>query len=77
MGRPPERPSVRVLNDLRRRIEAGEWEPGAQLPTVRELAGYYKVSTRTIHRAYQTLAEEGLIVITPGWGTHRALRSRR
>jgi GntR family transcriptional regulator len=73
MGRPPERPSVRVLNDLRRRIEADEWEQGQQLPTVRELGMHYHVSTRTIHRAYKALAEEGLIVITPGWGTHRAL----
>ena len=72
MSRPAERPGVRVVNDLRRRLQAGEWDRGQQLPTVRDLAEQYDVSTRTIHRAYRLLAEEGLIVITPGWGTHRA-----
>jgi GntR family transcriptional regulator len=72
MGRPAERPSVRVLNDLRRRLDADEWEHGQQLPTVRQLADHYDVSTRTIHNAYRILAADGLIVITPGWGTHRA-----
>jgi DNA-binding GntR family transcriptional regulator len=72
MGRPAERPSVRVLKDLRRRLDAGEWEAGAQMPTTRQLAGHYQVSTRTVHNAYRVLAEEGLVVITAGWGTHRA-----
>jgi DNA-binding GntR family transcriptional regulator len=72
MGRPAERPSIRVLNALRRRLDSGEWESGAQLPTVREVADAYGVSTRTVHNAYRVLADEGLIVITPGWGTHRA-----
>ena len=71
MSRPSQRPSVRVLADMRRRIDEGEWDHGQQMPTVRELAGQYGVSTRTVANAYKTLADEGLVVVTPSWGTHR------
>jgi DNA-binding GntR family transcriptional regulator len=65
-------PGQTVANDLHRRIEAGEWERGEQLPSVRELAAEYGHARRTISRALQILADEGLVVITPNWGTHRA-----
>jgi DNA-binding GntR family transcriptional regulator len=65
-------PSRRVLTDLRARIEAGEWEAGDHMPSARELAVHYGVSTRTVAKAYAALAAEGLVVVTPSWGTHRA-----
>ena len=73
---PPDRPAVppsqRVLADMRARIEAGEWQTGDHMPSARDLAGYYRVSTRTVAKVYQALAAEGLVVVTPSWGTHRA-----
>jgi DNA-binding transcriptional regulator YhcF (GntR family) len=42
------------------------------MPSARELADAYGVSTRTVSKAYAVLAGEGLVVVTPSWGTHRA-----
>jgi DNA-binding GntR family transcriptional regulator len=61
-----------VTTDLRARIEAGEWEPGQQLPPVAALAGHYGVARRTITKSLRTLADEGLLTILPNWGTFRA-----
>jgi DNA-binding GntR family transcriptional regulator len=57
---------------MRARIEAGEWQQGDHMPSARELATHYGVSTRTVAKVYATLAAEGLVVVTPSWGTHRA-----
>jgi DNA-binding GntR family transcriptional regulator len=70
--RPPVLPSQRVLADMRERISAGEWQPGDHMPSARDLAEHYHVSTRTVAKVYATLAAEGLVVVTPSWGTHRA-----
>jgi DNA-binding GntR family transcriptional regulator len=70
--RPAVPPSRRVLADLRQRIDSGEWQSGDHMPSARDLAAQYGVSTRTISKAYKALAEDGLVVVTPSWGTHRA-----
>ena len=57
MSRPPELPSVRVERDLRRRIDAGEWDHGQALPTVARLAQDYRVGKGTINKVLRTLAE--------------------
>src|SRR5260221_13164395 len=63
-------PPYRVVSSaLRERVEAGEWLPGEQLPTVREIAGQYGVSIATARKALGVLVEAGLIVVTPGWGS--------
>jgi DNA-binding GntR family transcriptional regulator len=72
--RPAELPSVRVIEDLRRRILAGEWQPGEQLPTVGALAEHYGVARRTVSKALRALQAEHLVVVTPNWGTHRAAK---
>jgi DNA-binding GntR family transcriptional regulator len=73
---PPDRPLVppsqRVLADLRTRIEADEWRSGDHMPSARELAQHYHVSTRTIAKVYKALEQENLVIVTPSWGTHRA-----
>jgi DNA-binding GntR family transcriptional regulator len=70
--RSEERPGERVIADLRRRIDAGEWGHGDALPTVATLAGHYDVSTATVAKALRTLRDEGLVRIVPRWGTFRA-----
>jgi DNA-binding GntR family transcriptional regulator len=70
-GRGPERPGERVLADLRRRIESGEWASGDQLPPITELASDYGVAQRTVSRAMAALESEGLIRRVPSWGTFR------
>jgi GntR family transcriptional regulator len=72
MSRPPELPSVRVERDLRRRLDAGEWDHGQALPTVARLAQEYQVGKGTINKVLRTLADEGLVHIVRSWGTFRA-----
>lgn len=52
---------VQVSDDLRDRIETGEYEPGSNLPSTPDLAHMYEVAVMTIRRALSTLAAEHLI----------------
>jgi len=70
--RGPELPSRRVEDDLRRRCDAGEWEPGERLPAVAELAQHHGVARNTVIKALRRLADDGLVEIVPNWGTFRA-----
>ena len=70
--RGPERPYEIVATDLRRRIAAGEWQPGEALPTVAVLAEHYGVSKATVTRTLRVLEAEGLVRVVPRWGTFRA-----
>lgn len=70
--RNPQRTHRWVSADLRRRIEAGEWLPGQQLPTMREISEHYEVSVTTARKAVGTLAEVGLVEVIHGYGVFRA-----
>ncbi len=63
-----EPPYRAISAALRERIEAGEWLPGEQIPSVRQLAEQYGVAIGTARRALTLLRDEGLIVVTPSWG---------
>jgi DNA-binding GntR family transcriptional regulator len=63
-----EPPYRAISAALRERIEAGEWLPGEQIPSVRQLAEQYGVAIGTARRALTVLRDEGLIVVTPSWG---------
>jgi DNA-binding GntR family transcriptional regulator len=68
-----QQPPYRVVSAaLRDRIDAGEWLPGEQLPTVRDVAAEYGVSVTTVRKALGILQADGLITVTPGWGVFRA-----
>lgn len=41
----------RVMNDLRDRIAAGEFEPTGRLPSTAQLVAHYKFSRETIRQA--------------------------
>ena len=70
--REPELPSRQVEVDLRRRCQAGEWQPGERMPAVAELAQHYGVARNTIAKALRRLADDGLVEIVPNWGTFRS-----
>jgi DNA-binding GntR family transcriptional regulator len=70
-GRPVHR-YRQVIDDLTRRIEDGEWPPGARLPSETELTEEYGVSRSTVRKAKDILAERGLIEIRQGLGTYVA-----
>jgi GntR family transcriptional regulator len=54
----PRTPSVQIADDLRSRIEDGEFAPGAKLPSIRELASQYGVAPMTAQGALQRLRDE-------------------
>ena len=56
----------RIEADLRRRIAAGEWPPGARLPRQDELCEQYGVSLQPVRTALMRLDAAGLIVRRQG-----------
>lgn len=60
---------VRVADDVRLKIESGEWPPGHQLPTLDELAKTYLCSLAVIRKALDLLRQQGLIVTKHGRGS--------
>jgi DNA-binding LacI/PurR family transcriptional regulator len=55
----------RIADELRMRIRSGELRPGAELPSLRELAGRYGVAIFTARSALQVLHREGRIRTSP------------
>lgn len=50
-----------ILEQVRRMVASGQLQPGAELPSVRELALAHTVNPMTISRAYSLLEAEGLL----------------
>jgi len=59
----------RVRAQLITSLHLGNLRPGDRVPSVRRLADLTGMNRKTVHRAYQTLAEEGLLRLRPGSGT--------
>jgi len=64
-----ERPYERVAEGLRKRISAGEWQPGEMIPARRILALEYGVAVATLERAAGALIGEGLLLASDRRGT--------
>jgi GntR family transcriptional regulator len=58
-----------IYGDLLRRIDAGEWGVGDQLPSEEQLAREYGVSKLTIRQAMSGLVRRGLVERQQGKGT--------
>src|SRR5215471_3361178 len=54
----PRPASVQIADDLRARIERGEFALGAKLPSIRDLATEYGVASMTAQGALQRLRDE-------------------
>ncbi|QOC89893.1 winged helix-turn-helix domain-containing protein [Micromonospora craniellae] len=62
-------PVYRQLADvLRARIVAGEWLPGARLPSETRLVQEYGIGRTTVRRAIAALRSAGVIEVVHGWG---------
>ena len=57
-----------ITADLRKRLSAGEWEVGEQIPPISELCGHYKSSTATMRRAQDPLIAQGWLHAQQGRG---------
>ena len=51
------------------RVDAGEWEPGARLPSTRDLMEQYGVANQTVQNAFNELRTDGVIETVPGRGS--------
>jgi GntR family transcriptional repressor for pyruvate dehydrogenase complex len=56
--------------ELERQLIAGEWAPGARLPSERELAERHNVSRPVVREALRSLHERGLIEVLPNRGSY-------
>jgi GntR family transcriptional regulator len=77
MNRPPAsvaspsfRPLYLQIKDLLvHSLEAGEWQPGAAIPSELVLAARFRVSQGTVRKAIDALAADNLVVRRQGKGT--------
>ncbi len=53
-----------------RSVLCGNYNPGDRLPTEREMAGQHQISRITVRRAYDQLAEHGILDRRQGSGTY-------
>jgi DNA-binding GntR family transcriptional regulator len=58
-----------IADDLRARIERGEWPVGTQMPALPELAAQYQAAQGTIDKALEVLRQMGLAETIHGTGT--------
>ncbi|HCF96373.1 MAG: GntR family transcriptional regulator [Verrucomicrobiota bacterium] len=61
--------SRQIAEQIRAQCLAGQLEPGARLPSVRQLAHELAVNQNTILRVYERLAAENLLEMRHGEGT--------
>ena len=66
----PTRPIyLQLMEEIKRRTVRGEYAPGSQLPSVRDMAKEMEVNPNTIARVYRELEREGFISTRRGQGT--------
>lgn len=67
--------SRQIAQDLRRKIEDGEYPQGGKLPSQRTLAEQYQAARNTVDEALKILGQEGLV--TSEWGKGVFVREKR
>ena len=60
---------VQLRDQIAAAIGRGELQPGARLPTMREVAVSLAVDLNTVQRAYQALEADGLLTMVQGRGS--------
>jgi GntR family transcriptional regulator len=68
---------VQIRDQMLRLIGTGALTPGAQLPTMREVAVSLRVDLNTVRHAYDELARAGVINVIRARGTYVAERTVR
>ena len=61
---------LQIVAQVKQMTATGLLKPGAQLPTIRQLATDLRVNFNTVARAYRMLDEEGVISTQQGRGTY-------
>ena len=60
---------LQIKEQIRHRVAVGDWTPGREVPSIRQLAIEIRVSVITVKRAYLELEREGVIVTRHGKGS--------
>jgi len=60
---------LQIVDQIKHHIAKGRFQPGQQLPTIRQLAAHLGVHRNTVARAYKDMAREGLVSTQQGRGT--------
>jgi GntR family transcriptional regulator len=60
---------LQIMEQVKQRVAVGEWAPGSEIPSIRQLAMDLRVSVITIKRAYLELEREGVILTQQGKGS--------
>src|SRR4029079_1169958 len=73
-GRESTKPRYEAIaDDIARGLTAGQWNVGRQMPSFRHFARTYKVSIKTIQRAFAQLKIDGRVLVRPKRSTLAAL----
>ena len=60
---------AQIKTYIRNQIESGQWKVGDRIPSENQLSQDFAVSRMTARRAVQELADENLLLRSPGLGT--------
>ena len=60
---------LQIKEQIRHRVALGDWPPGKEVPSIRQLAVDLRVSVITVKRAYLELERSGIIVTRQGKGS--------
>jgi len=60
---------LQIMEQIRHRVATGDWLPGQEIPSIRQLAVDLRVSVITVKRAYLELERSGVIVTRQGKGS--------
>jgi GntR family transcriptional regulator len=63
---------LQIMEQIKQRVAVGDWAPGQQMPSIRQLAADMQISVITVKRAYLELEREGVIVTRHGKGSQIA-----
>ena len=59
-----------VAENIKKKIDSGEWPRGSRLPSEPELTALFRVSRSTIRQAISVLVKDGLLIRKQGSGTY-------
>jgi GntR family transcriptional regulator len=68
---------LQIMEQIRNKVALGDWPPGSEIPSIRQLAAQLCVSVITVKRAYQELEREGVILTQQGRGSTVAPQPNR
>ncbi|AYF92920.1 GntR family transcriptional regulator [Apilactobacillus bombintestini] len=61
---------IQIHNEIKKKIENGQWKLGSRIPSERQFAAEFGVSRMTLRQAIQTLVDEGILDRRVGSGTY-------